>query len=118
MSPKPRPPASAKRRRPNIGPPPRRAYIPHPPKLPRRPLPPSRPRPKAVGRPLAGSIGSIFGDAETNTTLLDLVDNLLSKGVVLHADATLALANVDLVYLRLTAMLAAADRVFGARRKP
>lgn len=54
----------------------------------------------------------VFAEPETNRTLLDLVDNLLSKGVVLHADAILALADVDLVYLRLTALLAAADRVF------
>jgi hypothetical protein len=54
----------------------------------------------------------VFAEPETNSTLLDLVDNLLSKGVVLHADAILALADVDLVYLRLTALLAAADRIF------
>lgn len=60
----------------------------------------------------------VFGERETNATLLDLVDNLLSKGVVLHADAILALADVDLVYLRLTALLAAADRVFGKQPDP
>jgi hypothetical protein len=60
-------------------------------------------------------MGGIFGEPDTNATLLDLVDNLLSKGVVLHADAILALADVDLVYLRLTALLCAADRVFGPR---
>jgi hypothetical protein len=37
---------------------------------------------------------------------------LLNKGVVLNADVILALANVDLVYLRLSALLCAADRVF------
>lgn len=65
---------------------------------------------------MAGPMGGIFGETETNSTLLDLVDNLLSKGVVLHADATLALADVDLVYLRLTALLVAADRVFGPKK--
>jgi len=40
-----------------------------------------------------------------------LLDNLLSKGVVLSADLVLALANVDLVYVRLSALLCAADRV-------
>jgi hypothetical protein len=58
-------------------------------------------------------MGHLFGETDTNPTLVDLVDNLLSKGVVLHADAVLALADVDLVYLRLTALLAAADRIFG-----
>lgn len=45
------------------------------------------------------------------STLLDVLDNLLEKGVVLNAEVVLALANVDLVYLRLSAVLCAADRV-------
>jgi hypothetical protein len=40
-----------------------------------------------------------------------VIDNLLAKGVMLNADVILALANVDLVYLRLSALLCAADRV-------
>jgi hypothetical protein len=43
--------------------------------------------------------------------LVDVLDNLLNRGVVLNADIILALANVDLVYLRLSALLCAADRV-------
>ena len=50
-----------------------------------------------------------------DSTLLDIIDNLLSKGVVLNADVILALANVDLVYLRLSALLCAADRVLPSR---
>jgi gas vesicle structural protein len=53
---------------------------------------------------------------ETDASLLDLVDNLLNKGVVITGDLTLGLANVDLVYVQLSALLAAADRVLpGAR---
>jgi len=44
-------------------------------------------------------------------SLLDVVDNLLNKGVVLTGDLTLGLANVDLVYARLSLLLSAADRV-------
>lgn len=51
----------------------------------------------------------ILGEEEAS--LLDVVDNALSKGVVLSGDITLALANVDLVYLRLSLLLCAADRV-------
>jgi hypothetical protein len=40
-----------------------------------------------------------------------VLDNLLNRGVVLNADLILALANVDLVYVRLSALLCAADRV-------
>jgi gas vesicle protein GvpA/GvpJ/GvpM family len=46
-----------------------------------------------------------------NTSLLDLVDNLLNRGVVLDGEVVLGVANVDLVYLRLSALLCAADRV-------
>jgi hypothetical protein len=46
-----------------------------------------------------------------DASLLDIVDNLLNRGVVLTGDVTLALANVDLVYLRLSLLLSAADRV-------
>ena len=46
-----------------------------------------------------------------DATLLDIVDNLLNKGVVLSGDLTLALAQVDLVYARLSVLLSAADRV-------
>jgi hypothetical protein len=46
-----------------------------------------------------------------DATLLDVVDNLLNKGVVLSGDLTLALAQVDLVYARLSVLLSAADRV-------
>jgi hypothetical protein len=49
---------------------------------------------------------------QTNdTSLLDVVDNALTKGVVLTGDLTLALAQVDLVYARLSLLLCAADRV-------
>lgn len=44
-------------------------------------------------------------------SLLDVVDNALNKGVVLSGDLTLALAHVDLVYVRLSLLLCAADRV-------
>jgi hypothetical protein len=44
-------------------------------------------------------------------SLLDIVDNVLNKGVVLSGDLTIALANVDLVYARLSLLLCAADRV-------
>ena len=45
------------------------------------------------------------------SSLLDLVDNLLNQGVVLHGEVVLGLAGVDLVYLQLSALLCAADRV-------
>jgi hypothetical protein len=44
-------------------------------------------------------------------SLLDLADNLLSRGVTISGEVVLGLAGVDLVSLRLQAMLHAADRV-------
>jgi Gas vesicle protein len=44
-------------------------------------------------------------------SLLELVDNLLNQGVVLTGDVILGVAGIDLIYLRLSAVLCAADRV-------
>lgn len=45
------------------------------------------------------------------TTLLDVFDELLNKGVMANGELTLGVAGVDLIYLRLSALLCAADRV-------
>jgi Gas vesicle protein len=45
------------------------------------------------------------------STVLDLLDHLLNKGVMLNGDVTLGVAGIDLIYLRLGAILCAADRV-------
>ena len=52
----------------------------------------------------------------TDDSLLDLVDNLLNRGVVVSGEVMLGLAGVDLVYVRLQAILCSADRV--ERREP
>ena len=44
-------------------------------------------------------------------TMLDLLDRLLNKGVMLTGDVTLGVAGIDLIYLRLSTLLCAADRV-------
>jgi len=56
---------------------------------------------------------------EADASVLELVDHLLTKGVVVSGDVMLGLAGIDLVYLQLSALLCAADRVLfpeGARR--
>ena len=57
----------------------------------------------------ADTTPSLFEDADAS--LLDLVDNILTKGVVIDAEVVLGLAGVDLVYLRLSALLCAADKL-------
>jgi gas vesicle structural protein len=46
-----------------------------------------------------------------DTTIVDLIDRLLNKGVMATGDVTLGVAGIDLIYLRLSSILAAADRV-------
>ena len=48
-------------------------------------------------------------------SLLDVVDNLLTKGVVLSGDVVVGLAGVDLIYVRLSVLLCAADRIAEVR---
>jgi hypothetical protein len=84
----------------------RRSSIPLPGKS-SRPSTVRRGRPK--GRVRSRQIAHIVDDDQAS--VLDLIDNLLNRGVMLNADLVLALANVDLVYVRLSALLCAADRV-------
>jgi gas vesicle protein GvpA/GvpJ/GvpM family len=46
-----------------------------------------------------------------DASVLDLLDRLLEKGVMANGDVMLGLAGVDLIYVRLAALLCAADRV-------
>jgi hypothetical protein len=54
------------------------------------------------------------------SSLLDVIDHVLNKGAVIKGDLALGVANVDLIYVELSALLAAIDRVRGdkdTRRK-
>jgi len=50
---------------------------------------------------------------QANPSLLELVDHVLNKGVVLSGEVALGLAGIDLIYVRLLALICAADRVSG-----
>lgn len=110
-----RPPLRSRHSTVPAGKPARRAATPQPPKAAvpaagARSRPPAGPRPRVeAGRPRRVDVGQIIDDSEAS--LLDVVDNLLTRGVVLDADIVLSLAGVDLVYLRLSALLCAADRL-------
>jgi hypothetical protein len=45
------------------------------------------------------------------TSVVDVLDHVLAKGVMATGDVTLGVAGVDLIYLRLSALLCAVDRV-------
>ena len=65
----------------------------------------------AVGRPAGGSPAVPRDDAalEKEVTLLELLDRVLDKGVVLSGDVTLAVADVDLVYVGLRVLLSSVE---------
>ena len=78
----------------------------------RPPLSPRRPSaPKPVRRGTAPPASTVARIMDSDTSLLDVIDNLLSQGVVLNAELILALANVDLIFIRLSALVCAADRI-------
>ncbi len=79
------------------------------PRAPHRAPPRSAPTPRSRRRDVARIIDG------SEQSLVDVIDNLLNRGVVLNADLILALADVDLVYVRLSALLCAADRILPAR---
>lgn len=58
----------------------------------------------------------VLGAADAS--LLDIIDNVLNKGVVLNGDLTIGLAKVDLIYAQLSLLLCAADRVLPHEDEP
>ena len=64
---------------------------------------------RASRPPVTGTVSDQVLDPP-DSTLLDLLDNLLNKGVMANGDVTLGVAGIDLIYLRLSALLCAADR--------
>jgi hypothetical protein len=53
---------------------------------------------------------------QNEVSLLELVDHVLNQGVMISGEVTLGLAGIDLIYVRLLALLCSADRVAGGRR--
>ena len=47
--------------------------------------------------------------ASRQVTLVELVDRLLGKGVVISGDITLAVADIDLVQIELRALISSVD---------
>ena len=49
--------------------------------------------------------------SEKQVTLLDLLDRILDKGVILGGDITISVADVDLIYVGLKVLLSSVDTV-------
>ncbi len=48
---------------------------------------------------------------EKGIVLVDLLDRILYKGVILTGDVTISVANVDLIYLGLKVLLTSVDKL-------
>ena len=53
---------------------------------------------------------------EEQSSLLDVLDSVLNRGAVLTGDIVLGVADVDLIYVKLSVLVAALDKV--TRRDP
>jgi len=52
-----------------------------------------------------------LGTSEDQSSLLDVVDSILNKGAVVNGDVILGVANVDLIYAKVSVLIAALDRI-------
>jgi Gas vesicle protein len=59
---------------------------------------------------------ALDADVDDRSSLLDVVDSVLNRGAVLNGDIVLGVANVDLIYVKLSVLLAAFDKA--TRRTP
>jgi hypothetical protein len=65
-------------------------------------------------RPASDSSSDVperIGLAQSDVSLLDVIDHVLNQGIVLSGDLTLGVADVDLISIRLLALISSADRV-------
>ena len=84
--------------------------------MPRRPNRVTR----ASTKPAASAEPSVIDrvmDLE-DSSLLDILDHVLAKGVMATGDLTLGVAGIDLIYVRLSALLCAADHVLPEKNSP
>jgi hypothetical protein len=56
---------------------------------------------------------SVLGLDQVDVSLLDVIDHVLNQGIVISGELTLGVADVDLIYVRLLALVCSADRVAG-----
>jgi gas vesicle structural protein len=78
---------------------------------PPKPPPADAPGPQPLARSLTIA-GRLLDPPEA--TLVDVIDELLNKGVMATGDVTLGVAGIDLIYLRLSSILCAVDRLLPA----
>ena len=67
---------------------------------------------------LAHDLDDATRSPEEELTLLDLLDRVLDKGVVLSGDITLSVADIDLVYVGLRVLLSSVEAANRQRGGP
>jgi hypothetical protein len=55
------------------------------------------------------SINEQYQDEQQQVSLCEALDRLLNKGAVVVADVTVSVANIDLIYLSLQALVASVE---------
>jgi hypothetical protein len=63
-----------------------------------------------AGVPVRGDVGT-REPATLDVPLVELVDRLLNRGVVLTGELTISVAGVDLIYLGLSVVLSSVDTI-------
>jgi len=61
---------------------------------------------------------SLSASSDDEMSLLELADRLLNRGVVLTGEATISVAGVDLIYLRLNVVLSAVQNLKTSHAPP
>jgi len=57
-----------------------------------------------------------LSEEEKEMTLLDLLDRLLDKGIVIHGDIMISIADIDLIYIGLRLVISSVDAINGERK--
>ena len=76
-------------------------------------LPKRRSRPAVID--LTAGQPAVIEPLAPEASVLDVLDRVVAKGTMLHGELTLGVAGVDLISLRLSALLCAADRILAVR---
>jgi len=56
-------------------------------------------------------------EEQKEMTLLDLLDRLLDKGIVIHGDLMISIADIDLIYVGLRLVIGSIDTIRGERKE-
>ena len=62
--------------------------------------------------------GALARSEDEEVTLVELLDRVLDKGVVLSGDVTLSVADIDLVYVGLRVLLSSVDAAERGKGEP